>query len=58
MAGNVVNLNKARKAQARAQKRKAADTNAVKFGRSKSEKLRDKAEAEKAKRDHDGHKRE
>lgn len=54
----VVNLNQARKAKARAEKRARADENAVKFGRTKSEKKIEKAEADKAKRDLDGHKRE
>lgn len=53
-----VNLNKARKARAKAGKRAQADANAVKFGRTKAEKARDKAEAEKSRRDIDGHRRE
>jgi len=53
-----INLNKARKARAKAGKRTEADANAVKFGRTKAEKARDKADAEKAKRDLDGHERE
>lgn len=53
-----INLNQARKAKAHAQKRAQADTNAVKFGRTKAEKAREKAGAEKVARDHSGHKRE
>lgn len=54
----VVNLNKARKARARDAARKHADANAVKFGRTKAEKAQDRADADKASRDLDGHKRE
>ena len=54
----IVNLNKARKSRARDAARKTADANAVKFGRTKGEKLKDRAEADKATRDLDGHKRE
>lgn len=54
----VVNLNKARKSRARDAARSQADANAVKFGRSKAEKAKDRAEAEKTTRDLDGHKRE
>lgn len=54
----VVNLNKARKSRARDAARSQADANAVKFGRSKAEKAKDRAEADKATRDLDGHKRE
>lgn len=58
MTDGVVNLNKARKARARAGKKARADANAVKFGRTKTEKARDRAEADKALRDLDAHKRE
>lgn len=54
----IVNLNKARKARDRDTARKSADANAVKFGRTKTEKTRDRVEADKAGRDLDGHKRE
>ncbi len=54
----IVNLNKARKSRARDTARKQADANAVKFGRTKAEKAKDQAEAEKESRDLDGHKRE
>ncbi|GFE66674.1 DUF4169 family protein [Litoreibacter roseus] len=39
-----VNLNKARKAKARAQKKARAEENAVKFGQSKAEKSKTSAE--------------
>jgi hypothetical protein len=38
-----VNLNKARKAKARAEKTARADANAVKFGRTKNQRQADKA---------------
>lgn len=53
-----INLNKARKTRARATKRLEADENAVKFGRTRAEKAREKAEAEKRDRDLDGHERQ
>ncbi len=58
MTGKIVNLNKARKARVRADARKQADENAVKFGRTKAEKAADKATSDKASRDLDGKKRE
>ena len=54
----VVNLRNVRKARDRAAKRAEADQNAAKHGRSKTEKLRDAAEADKVRRDLDGHERE
>ena len=51
-----VNLNRFRKTKARADKKARADQNAVKFGRSKAEKDLDRAKADKAQRDLDGHK--
>lgn len=54
----IVNLNKARKAKARAGKKSDADANAVRFGRTKAEKSLDKATADKAAREHDAHRRE
>ncbi|WP_300055134.1 DUF4169 family protein [uncultured Roseobacter sp.] len=53
-----VNLNKRRKARAKAAKKAQADENAVRFGRTKAEKEANKAQAAKATRDLDGHKRE
>ncbi|NDD34361.1 MAG: DUF4169 family protein, partial [Rhodobacteraceae bacterium] len=37
----IINLNRARKTKTRAEKRKIADQNAQKFGRTKGEKKRD-----------------
>ena len=53
-----VNLNRFRKEKARAQKRARADENAVKFGRTKSEKQREENEAAKKNAHLDGHKRD
>lgn len=55
---NVINLNQARKAKSRDNKRQQADVNAVKFGRTKSQKTLEKKQAEKSARDLDGHKSE
>ena len=53
-----INLNKVRKAKARADQRRKADENAVAFGRTKAEKDLARARMDKATRDHQGHKRE
>ncbi|MEQ9258086.1 MAG: DUF4169 family protein [Roseovarius sp.] len=58
MTDRPVNLNRVRKEKARAEKRARADENAAKFGRSKAEKAREAARAEKAARDLDGHRRD
>lgn len=54
----IINLRAARKAKDREQARAKGDENAVKFGRTKAEKDLEKTQAEKAKRDLDGHARE
>ena len=56
--GDVVNLRAARKTVARKAAAQKATGNAVKFGRSKAEKLLEAMQADKAKRDLDGMKRE
>ena len=56
--GDVTNLNKFRKDKARADKRREADANAAKHGRSKAERDLEKARAAKAARDLDGHRPE
>ena len=53
-----VNLNRFRKDKARADKKARADENAVKFGRTKAEKDRARAEENLAERRLDGHKSE
>lgn len=50
------NLNRYRKEKAREDKRARAERNAVKFGRTKAERLLDAARAEKARRALDGQK--
>ena len=52
----IINLNRARKTKTRAEKRKIADHNARKFGRTKGEKKRDDVIATKAKHHVDQHK--
>jgi len=54
----IVNLRTARKRAARAAERQAARENAARHGTTKAERLRVAAEAGKARRDLDGHKRE
>jgi hypothetical protein len=53
-----LNLNRARKARARDEARRKADANAVKFGRSKSEKSLDAARQALADRQLTGHRRD
>ncbi|MEL6859706.1 MAG: DUF4169 family protein [Pseudomonadota bacterium] len=53
-----INLNKFRKQKARADKDQQAQENRIKFGRTKAEKSRDKAEADKANTTIDGARRE
>lgn len=52
---NVVNLNKFRKTKDRQDRRATADENAIKFGRTKSQKQSDKAAQDKANRHLEGH---
>ncbi len=54
----IVNLNRARKAKARAAAGAQAAVNRAAFGRTKGEKAAARADAERAKRDLDGAKRE
>ncbi len=51
----IVNLNRARKTRARAQKRVQADANAVKHGRTKAERIFEAARSEQARRLLDQH---
>jgi hypothetical protein len=50
-----VNLNRVRKERARAEKKRDADASAVRFGRSKAERLLDVAREEKARLRLDAH---
>lgn len=54
----IVNLARAKKQAARKAARVTADANAAKFGRTKTERAVEKAQAEKAARDLDAHRRE
>ncbi len=56
--GDLVNLRQARKAKARRDKAVAADANRVKFGRTKTHKLVESAEALRLDRQLDGARRE
>ena len=58
MTARVVNLGRARKAAAKDERRRQADANAAKFGRTKAERTAEEARAERARRDLDGHERE
>jgi hypothetical protein len=53
-----VNLNRARKARAKADKTAQADANRIKFGRTKAQKAADKAEAERTRKAVDQAKRD
>ncbi|MEM6594037.1 MAG: DUF4169 family protein [Pseudomonadota bacterium] len=53
-----VNLNQFRKEKARAAKKARADENAVKFGRTKAQKLKEATEQDRAARKLDGHEKE
>ncbi len=58
MSGKPVNLNRARKERMRAEAKRQADANAVKFGRTKAEKRLDEARTDEAARKLDQHRRE
>ena len=54
----IVNLNRARKERARAEKRQQADANAARFGRTKAERQAEAARAAREAAVLEGHKRE
>jgi phage protein D len=54
----VTNLNQVRKQKVRADKRAEADANAAKFGRTKAQKALEQAEADKARRELDRHRKD
>lgn len=54
----IVNLRQAKKQAARKAARAEADANAAKFGRTRAERQQQKAQADKAARDLDGHRRD
>ena len=53
-----INLNKARKTRARAAEKTQAAENRVRFGRTKAEKAVSRLDAERARRSHEGAKRQ
>ena len=53
-----INLNKVRKERQRAERRRQADANAARFGRTKAEKARDEAQAKREAERLDGHRRD
>ena len=53
-----INLNRVRKERARTERKRTADANAVRFGRTKAQRESDRAEAEIAVRRLDDHERE
>jgi Domain of unknown function (DUF4169) len=58
MAAEIINLNRARKAKARAEKAQTAEQNRVQHGTPKHLKRLGKTRAEKARRDLDAHKKD
>jgi Domain of unknown function (DUF4169) len=54
----VINLNKTRKAKARAEEKIQADANAVKFGRTKGEKAGEAVAREQKRQKWDGHEKQ
>lgn len=58
MSGEIVNLNKARKARAEAEAKAAAKANRAKFGRTAGQKLRETLEAARARLNVDAHHRD
>ena len=54
----IISLNRARKAKAKAEKSAQADANRAKFGRTKAEKSADRAEADRREQTLDGAKRD
>lgn len=56
MTGKVVSLSRVRKTRARDDKRRSADSNAAKHGRSKAEREAEEKRTAKARADLDGHK--
>ncbi|MBB4797415.1 hypothetical protein HNP32_001139 [Brevundimonas bullata] len=56
--GEIVNLNKARKARDKAEAKRAADANRLTFGRTKAERLTTQKERDRDAARLDGHKRD
>ena len=58
MSDAPINLNRVRKARARDEKRRQADANSVRFGRTKAERDREKTEGDRARKALDAHQRD
>ncbi|MBL8564926.1 MAG: DUF4169 family protein [Hyphomicrobiaceae bacterium] len=58
MSAEILNLRRARKEKARAEKERQAAENRVRFGRTKTERVIRTAESERSARDLDAHRRE
>jgi hypothetical protein len=58
VTGKVVNLNRARKTRARDDRKRQADANAAKHGRTRAERTRDQHEANRARQVLDDHVRD
>ena len=58
MSDRPINLNRFRKDKARAERKAQADENAAKFGRTKAQKTKEAAEAERMRRTLDQHRRD
>lgn len=56
--GEIVNLNRARKARAKADAKRTAEANRLTFGRTKAERLTTQAQRERDAAQLDGHKRD
>lgn len=56
--GEIVNLNRARKARAKADAKRTAEANRLSFGRTKAERMTTRAERERDAAQLDGHKRD
>jgi hypothetical protein len=54
----IVNLRGVRKEKARRERTQTAETNRLKFGRPKAEAEHDRLEADRARRNHEGHRRD
>lgn len=57
MTADIVNLNKARKAKAKAERQRQAEVNRASFGRTKAEKEREALDKARARRELDGARR-
>jgi len=58
VSGQIVNLNKARKVRARAERKQVAQENSIRFGRSKAEKTQEDTIRNRAEKDLNGKQRD